>query len=369
MAKIRRIAAKNAVVIIAWLLAAVSVALVPPDKLYLDYFDLPTLCCLFSTMLVIGAFKSRKFFITVAKLLILKLRNARILCISLVFITFVASIFLANDLALITFLPLTMLVYKNCGKEQYIAFTVIMQTVAANLGGMIMPFGNPQSLYLYSFFNISVAEFVHTMSIPFAVSAVAIAALCFFVKSETVTLEHDESVLVSKWRILVYAALFALSLLAVFRVVNYLIAAAAVAAALLILERKSYKFVDYGLLLTFTAFFIFANNMSRLEEVQRAVSFLLDKSVYLTGVLSCQFFSNVPSAIFLSKFTSNYKELLLATNIGGAGTLVASLASLISFKAYSDNYRSKTMKYLGLYILINFAFLIGLSLIVIFFLI
>ncbi|HOK81158.1 MAG TPA: SLC13 family permease [Clostridia bacterium] len=364
MAKVIKFAEKNIVVLIAWLLAAVSMILVPPDPLYKGYFDLPTLCCLFSTMLVIGAFKSRRFFITVAKVLILKLKNARLLCISLVFITFAASVFLANDMALLTFLPLTIMVYKSCGKEKHIAFTIIMQTVSANLGGMIMPFGNPQSLYLYSAFNIEVSEFVRIMAIPFLISVVVIFGLCFAVKSEKVSLLSDEKAQIPPWRVALYTALFALSLLAVFRVVNYLIVTAAIAVVLLAVEYKSYTFVDYGLLLTFTAFFIFANNMSRLDEVRQAVAFLLDNSVYLTGIISCQFFSNVPSAIFLSKFTSDYRQLLLATNIGGCGTLIASLASLISFKAYTGMYPDKGLKYLGLFSLINFGFLVALSAVV-----
>lgn len=357
MAKFYRAFKSNFVAVIAVLMAAVSVIFVPVDREYLAYFDIKTLLCLFSIMLVIGAFKNIFTFTIAARALIRRLKNTRALVLSLVFITYIGSIFIANDMALLTFLPLTILVFKNCGKEKYIAFTVIMQNIAANLGGMIMPFGNPQSLYLYNHFNIPVSEFVKIMAPPFLFSMVLIAAVCLFVKKEPAALETAENLKLNKPRAAIYTVLFGVSLLAVFNVINYLIAAAVIAVALIIADIKSYRKVDYGLLLTFTAFFIFANNMARIGEVKEFVTYFTEKNVLLTGILCSQIISNVPTAVFLSKFTNDYASLLLATNIGGTGTLVASLASLISLKTYSAMYPKKTVGYIIKFSIINFSFL------------
>lgn len=357
MDKIKEFLKNNFMPIIAWVLALVSAIFIPIDKTYLGYFDFRTLACLFSTMLVIGAYKNIDIFIITAKSLVKGLKNTRALVIALVFITYISSIFIANDMALLTFLPLTIAVFTRCDKKQYIAFTIIMQTVAANLGGMIMPFGNPQSLYLYNYFQIPVSEFVNIMWIPFVVSLVIILSACLFVKKENAEVIDDDNMALNKPRAVIYAIFGIIALLAVFRISNYILATAIIAVGILAIDYKAYKKVDYGLMLTFIAFFIFANNMSRLDTVRVFVNRLLEWNTLLTSVLSCQIISNVPTAIFLSKFTTDYKHLLLAVNIGGTGTLVASLASLISFRAYSGMFPQKTGKYLLKFSIINFSIL------------
>lgn len=362
--KIAKFVKQNIVLIIAWILAGVSVFFVPPDREYLSYFDLKTLLCLFAIMIVLGGYKDINIFTILARALIKRLKNARLLVLYMVLITFFSSIFIANDMALLTFLPLTILVFKQCGKEEYVAITVIMQNIAANLGGMIMPFGNPQSLYLHSFFSISISEFFMTMLLPFAVSLVLIVLFCLTIKKQPVELIIDVHYDLDKKRTVIYAALFALSILSVFDIIPYYIAFGIVAVLMIIFDKKAFKSVDYSLLFTFAAFFIFASNMSRLPVIANLVRSLIEKSTLLTGVLFCQFFSNVPSAIFLAQFTNNYRELLLAVNIGGTGTIIASLASLISFRIYSNMYPEKSMAYLGKFTLLNFAFLfilIGIS--------
>ncbi len=329
----------NIMPVIAWTLAAVSICFVPFDKEYLGYFDIRTLVCLFSIMLLIGAYKNIRIFTIAAEKLIAKLKNTRSLVFALVFLTYVFSIFIANDMALLTFLPLTIAVFTVCGKEKYIAFTIIMQNIAANLGGMIMPFGNPQSLYLYSYFEIPLKEFVSVMAPPFALSFALIFALCLFVRKEPVMLTDKPARKLDVKRAVVYALYAVLAVLSVFRVVNLYIAGAIVIFGVFALDRKAFAKVDYALMLTFVAFFIFANNMARIDAVRSFVTRLTDWNVLLTGVMSSQLISNVPSAIFLSKFTTDYRSLLLAVNIGGVGTLVASLASLISLQAYSKLHK------------------------------
>ncbi len=355
--KLKKFFSSNAVVLIAVLLAAVSMCIVAPDSAYKNYFDFRTLGCLLTTMLVVGACKDIRLFTYTAKLMIRKLKDARRLYLALVFITFIGSIFIANDMALLTFLPLTFLVFKDDNNYKRVIFTVTMQTVAANLGGMIMPFGNPQSLYLYSYFHIPVKEFFLIMVIPFAVSLVLIALSCLLVKRGEVTETEHEMPVLDKKRALLYLLLGIIAILAVFRVIDYRAVLCLVAGIILIVDRRAFKLVDYGLLLTFFAFFIFANNMARIPAVQGFVTALLNKNTLMTGVLSCQIISNVPTAIFLSKFTTDYKRLLLAVNIGGFGTLVASLASLISFKSYNRERPGTSLKYLGIFSLTNFAFL------------
>ncbi|MEG1805705.1 MAG: SLC13 family permease [Clostridia bacterium] len=355
--KIKGFISKNIVVIIAWTLAIVSAFFVGIDNEYLNYFDVKTLLCLFSTMLVVGAYKDIRIFTIVANSLIKSLKNTRLLSLALIMITFFSSMFIANDMALLTFLPLTILVFKSCDRENHIAFTVIMQNIAANLGGMLTPFGNPQSLYLYNFFNIPTPEFVKIMFLPFALSMVLILLFSIFQKKETATVCEIELPKLHKRKTVLYFFLFVLAILAVFKVVNYLIASVIIFTTILLVDVRAYKKVDYGLMFTFVAFFIFSGNMARIPAVENFIKTLLEKSVLLTGVLSCQFFSNVPTAITLSKFTTNYAELLYAVNIGGCGTFVASLASLISLKEFMKNYKSKTASYAIKFLALNFLFL------------
>ena len=266
-------------------------------------------------------------------------------------------------MALLTFLPLGYLVLITTGKEKYMAFTFIMQNIAANLGGMLTPFGNPQNLYLYTKFNIPTGEFMAIMAPPFIISIVMITLSCFiFVKPEPLEIEEEKISLEPK-RTVLYLALFALSIAIVFRGIPYWIGLIIIPLVLLFADRKALLDVDYPLLFTFVFFFIFAGNMARIEIVRQLFSFLLEKNTLLFSVISCQCISNVPSAILLSQFTDNYRELLVGVNIGGAGTLIASLASLITFREYTKNNPGKNAKYIALFSLFNFGILAILTII------
>ena len=352
---------KNMVMVIALLAAAVTCFFVPPDKAYLDYFDVKTLTCLFCVLAVVCALKNIHFFYMLAKQLVRMFRNARMCILALVYITFIGSMLIANDMALLTFLPLGTFVLATTGKGKYTAFTFIMQNIAANLGGMLTPFGNPQNLYLYTKFNIPNLEFMQIMAAPF-VLAIALITLCciIFVKPEPLALK-EEKLSLPLGRSVVYLLLFALAIAIVFRGIPYYIGLIVIPAALLFMDRKALKMVDYPLLFTFVFFFIFSGNMARIDVIRRVFSFLLEKSTLLFSVASCQVISNVPSAILLSQFTTNYKELLLGVNIGGVGTLIASLASLITFREYTKQQKGKTGYYILLFSAFNFAFLIILS--------
>lgn len=353
---------KNVVMIVAMVAAIVTCFLVPPDRVYLHYFDVKTLTCLFCVLAVVCALKNVKFFYILAKKIVQLFKNARASVLALVYITFIGSMLIANDMALLTFLPLGLFVLTSTGKSKYMAFTFIMQNIAANLGGMLTPFGNPQNLYLYTKFNIPTMEFMLIMAPPFVIAILLITLCCMiFVKPEPLTMK-DETTTLPVCRTGVYLLLFALSIAIVFRSISYWIGLIVIPIVLVFMDRKALKMVDYPLLLTFVFFFVFSGNMARIEIVRKLFSFLLEKSTFLFSVLSCQVISNVPSAILLSQFTDNYRELLLGVNIGGVGTLIASLASLITFREYTKQNKGKTGYYVLLFSVFNFAFLIILAL-------
>jgi len=348
----------NVVLIVAFLAACVTATVVPPDAGYLSYFDFKTLTCLFCTLAIICALRNIRFFTVIAEKLVCLTGSIRRAILAILCITFIGSMLIANDMALITFLPLGYLVLSSTGQERYMAFTFIMQNIAANLGGMLTPFGNPQNLFLYNKFTIPTGEFIGIMLLPFLVSIGLIVLSCFlFVKDQPITLQKKEAARLPAKRTALYLVLFALSIVIVFRVIPYVIGLILIPAVLIIADRKALKQVDYGLLLTFVCFFIFAGNMSRIDAVNDLLSALLSKNTLLFSAFSCQFISNVPSAILLSEFTMNYRELLLGVNIGGTGTLIASLASLITFRQYTAFNPGGTKKYLVLFSAFNFAFL------------
>ena len=352
---------KNVVMLVAMAAAVVTCFLVPPDAAYLDYFDVKTLTCLFCVLAVVCALKNIQFFYILAKKIVRIFRNARMSILALVYITFLGSMLIANDMALLTFLPLGLYVLSSTGKGKYMAFTFIMQNIAANLGGMLTPFGNPQNLYLYTKFQIPNLEFMGIMAPPFVLAVVLITLCCvIFVKPEPLELK-DEPAALPIQRTVIYLLLFALAIAIVFRGIPYWIGLVVIPAVLVFMDRKALKMVDYPLLLTFVFFFIFSGNMARIDGVRRLFSMLLEKSTLLFSVASCQIISNVPSAILLSQFTDNYRDLLLGVNIGGVGTLIASLASLITFREYTKQNKGKTGYYMLLFSAFNFAFLIILA--------
>ena len=353
---------KNTVMFVALLAALITMCIVPPDAAYLDYFDVKTLTCLFCVLAVVCALKNIRFFYILARKIVQLFRNARIAILALVYITFIGSMLIANDMALLTFLPLGYFVLSTTGKRQYMAFTYIMQNIAANLGGMLTPFGNPQNLYLYSYFRIPTLEFMQIMAPPFAVAVVLITACCLiFVKAEPLQMA-DEPVRLPVKRTVLYLLLFTLSIAIVFRGIPYWIGLLIIPAVLLFADRKALRAVDYPLLLTFVFFFVFSGNMARIEPVRQLFFWLLSKSTLLFSVASCQIISNVPSAILLSQFTDNYAHLLLGVNIGGVGTLISSLASLITFREYTQRNPHKPGYYVLLFSAFNFAFLLLLTL-------
>lgn len=358
MSRLLRFAKKNIVFCIAAAAAIITCFLIPPDAQYLTYFDFKTLVCLFLTLAVICALRNIKFFTILARRLVLITGNLRSLFLMLITITFIGSMLIANDMALITFLPLGYFALHSTHKEKYMAYLFILQNISANLGGMLTPFGNPQNLYLYSFFNIPTGEFCKIMLPPFLLAVLLLVACCIPIKPIKLEITDSFSEKLNARRTVLYLALFALSLLIVFRVIPVIVGLIIVPVILFFVDKDSLLMVDYALLGTFFFFFIFAGNLSRIEVVNTFVSQMLAKDPLLVSTLSCQVISNVPSAILLSRFTTDYTALLLGVNIGGTGTLIASLASLITFSEYRILYPGHSKQYFWLFTAVNFGFLV-----------
>ena len=359
--KALRFLKKNTVFCIAALAAAVTCFLVPPDRAYLGYFDWKTLSCLFLTLAVVCALRNIKFFTILSRKLVNLAGNLRSLFLLLIVLTFIGSMIIANDMALITFLPLGYYALSVTRQDKHMAYLFVLQNISANLGGMLTPFGNPQNLYLYSFFNIPTGEFTRIMLPPFLLAVTLLVACCVPLKPLRFTLKEDTGERLNGKKALLYGGLFLLSILVVFRVVPFLLGLAVIPVILFFVDRDALKAVDYPLLGTFFFFFIFAGNLSRMEGVHALLSSLLTQDPLLVSVLSCQVISNVPSAILLSRFTDNYTALLLGVNIGGTGTLIASLASLITFSEFRVLYPNQTKKYLLIFTAANLGFLLVLT--------
>ena len=359
--KVLRFIKKNIVFFIAALAAAVSCFFVPPDKEYLDYFDWKTLSCLFITLAVICALRNIKFFTIVARKLVIMTGNLRTLFVLLIVITFIGSMIIANDMALITFLPLGYFALSVAKQQKYMAYLFVLQNISANLGGMLTPFGNPQNLYLYSYFKIPTGEFCLIMLPAFLIAVTLLLVACIPVKSIKFTLNEKFPEKLNIPKTILYIVLFLISILIVFRIIPFGVGLVLIPVVLLFIDRDALKMVDYGLLGTFFFFFIFAGNLARIDAVNALLSSLLQKDTLIVSILSCQVISNVPSAILLSKFTCDYPALLLGVNIGGTGTLIASLASLITFNEFRVLYPKQTKKYLLIFTGLNIAFVVILT--------
>lgn len=371
--RLARIIRQNATASIAAAAALVTMLFVPPDATYLGYFDLNTLACLFALLAVIRALRNAGFFETIAHAVVRRFKTLRGLGCALVGVTLVCSMFATNDMALLMLLPLSTVTLASTGNERALPFTFVMQAIAANLGGMILPFGNPQNIFLNSRFGLAFPDFLATMALPFAVSVILIA-LCCLVGFKAAPLSSSgapdaaasERAPLLRAKTTLYLVLFALSLGMVFRVVPFVAGVVIVAAALLFADRRALAHVDWGLLATFALFFVFSGNMARIPEVQGFFSMLLGQSTLVTSALASQMISNVPAAILLAPFVDGYQSLLIGVNIGGVGTLIASLASLIAFNHFRAIKRGmkrpgiqalSTKRYLALFSALNFAFL------------
>lgn len=353
-AEIKGFIKKEAVFSIAAVCAIATMFIVPPDKEYISYIDFRVLCLLMCLMAVVAGFKSVGAFRVLTYQLLSRIKNGRLLGVTLVLLPFFLSMLVTNDVALIVFVPFTLALLSSLGCKKSIVPIIVLQTVAANLGSMATPVGNPQNLYLYSAYNFTPGDFFLCVLPLTAVSffALSVSSLPVLPRSLPKYSAEKEKITDPK-KIAIYFVLFLLCLLTVFRVVPYVVTTAIVVAAFLIIDRKLIKEIDFMLLLTFVCFFIVSENLGRVEIIREFLQDLLTKSTLLTAVGASQIISNVPSAILLSTFTDNSADLLAGVNIGGLGTPVASLASLITLKLYMQSENAKVMKFLGIFTIAN----------------
>ena len=356
MKKIKAFLQKETVLCIAALCAVATMLLVPPDGEYLHYIDWRVLCLLLCLMAVVAGFKSLGAFDWLTYQLLRRIKSGRVLGVTLVLLPFFCSMLVTNDVALIVFVPFTLALLSGLGCERAMVPVIVLQTVAANLGSMATPVGNPQNLYLYAAYSLSAGEF---FSVVLPLTALSLAALTVASIPVLPRALPEQSLreerISSAGKLGLYAALFVLCLLTVFRVVPYQLTTAIVVAALFVVDRKLLKEIDFMLLLTFVCFFVVSENLGRVEAVRSFLQSLLSGSTLLTAVGASQVISNVPAAVLLSGFTDSWRELLAGVNIGGLGTPIASLASLITLKLYMRWPGAKIGKFLAVFTVANIA--------------
>ncbi|MCL2478685.1 MAG: SLC13 family permease [Treponema sp.] len=357
---------KEAVLFIAAFFALLSVCFIPPDLHYFSYIDYSVLAILFCLMAVVAGFKKLGLFDILSQKLLGRTKSVKSLTFLLVNCVFVCSMLVTNDVSLIAFVPVTIGIFASAKREKLI-FVIVMETLAANLGSMLTPIGNPQNLYIYSFYKMDILNFFRFVLPVGAVSYIILTGIMLASKKDSINITFEQKAAPLKLApFLVYTGLFVLCILAVLRIVDYRICILVVLCVVLILDRKLLAKVDYGLLLTFFCFFIFTGNLERIGLVKNALSSFLEGRVFITGILTSQVISNVPAAMMISGFTSDVRNLLLGVNIGGLGTPVASLASLISFRLYSRSENSSPGKFLAVFSVYNILILVALALIFIF---
>ncbi len=353
---------KDPILIISGMLAAVSCFIVPPDATYLSYINFRVLAILMSLMLVVAVLLRIGTFDFLTDRLLKKLKTSRSICLLLTTLSFFMAMFLTNDVTLVTLVPFSIAVLKSFDDRKTLMFTLILMTVAANLGSMLTPIGNPQNLYLYTNYQMELLPFIKLMlpysAVSLILTALAVILLCKNKKSEYKNITEVPTPDAKK--LVICVILFAVCVLAVADILNWIVMFAAVCAIIAIMDRKTFKYVDYMLLLTFIFFFVLIGNIGRIEAVYNALSKVVAVSPVLTAVAASQIISNVPAAMLLSAFTDNGEALVVGTNLGGLGTLIASMASLITYKFYAATPRDKKntgMGYLPAFTVVNVVFL------------
>lgn len=356
--RIKEFILKETVLCVAAAAAILTMFLIPPDKEYLHYIDFRVLCLLLCLMAVVAGLKAVGTFHWLTYQLLHRIHSGRILSITLILLPFFCSMFVTNDVALIIFIPFTLMLLDQLECKHCIIPITVFQTIAANLGSMATPVGNPQNLYLYAFYNLSVGDFF-SVTIPLtAVSLIALAVSSIRLLPQKLPAKTIEEASIRNIKqLLLYLVLFLLCLLTVFRIVPYLLTTVITVAVLFLTDRKLLKEIDYMLLLTFVCFFTVSENLGRVDAIRNFLQLLLESNTLLTGVGTSQIISNVPAAVVLSGFTDQWRQMLAGVNIGGLGTPIASLASLITIKFYLRWPGAKITKFLGYFLAANVIFL------------
>ncbi|MCR4998706.1 MAG: citrate transporter [Lachnospiraceae bacterium] len=361
MQALKRFINNEIVLCIALVLAVISAFVVPPDAAYIGYIDYRTLGILLMLMITMAGLQRLKVFRQIGEQLVAGMTSVRGMVLVLLGLCFFASMFITNDVALITFVPFTVVTLNLAGRKDLFIRAIVLETIAANLGSMLTPLGNPQNLFLYSKAGLSLTAFLRLM-LPYSVVSLIGLILCaiFMTGREPVELqeknEYDRGRR-DKGLIAMYLATFLIAILVVAHVLDYRIGLTVVIATVLILDCRVLRKPDYSLLFTFVFLFIFIGNMKRIPALSDALQTLVGKNEVLVSILLSQVISNVPAAILCSGFTEHLDRLIVGCNLGGLGTLIASMASLISFKQYSFVEGADKKKYICVFTIMNLLFL------------
>lgn len=353
---------KDPVFFISGILAIVSCFFVHPDKKYLGYIDFRVLSILFCMMLVISEMVLLGIFDRLTAKLLSKVNSSRFVSLILVWLSFFLGMIMTNDVTLVTLVPFAILLLKSFDDRKNLTFTLILMTVATNLGSMQTPIGNPQNIYLFNHYDMQMWEFTKLM-LPYSLCSLVLVTIAVFVLCKDMKMQQKfeaEKKPLSVPKLVICIVLFAMSMLVVARVVEYYIVLAVLIAVMLIMDRKAFKNVDYTLLVTFVFFFVFVGNMGRIDVVYDTMSDIISKSTTVTAIAAAQIISNVPTALLMSAFTDNGRSLVIGTNLGGLGTLIASMASLITYKYHAalPPVKEKSVNYIAAFSVINIMFLV-----------
>ena len=334
--------------------AALSMLLTPPSAAYLNYVDWRVISLLFCLMAVVAGLQDCGVFAVLAQRLLAGEKRLRFVTLVLVLLPFFTSMLVTNDVALITFVPFSILVLGLIGRTERLAYVVVLQTIAANLGSMATPVGNPQNLYLYATYELTPGQFF-TAVLPLVLASLAgLTAAAVWGRPESIRVAFPQPVRVRRpGRLGLMCLLFVLCLLCVCRLLPYPALVAVVLSALVIFGRDLFRRLDYALLLTFVCFFLFAGNVGANPAVREVLTAVLARNTALASGITSQVISNVPAAVLLSGFTADWRGLLIGVNVGGLGTPIASLASLISLKAYLRSAGARPGRYLAVFLLAN----------------
>ena len=353
---------KDPVFFISGILAIVSCFFVHPDLEYLGYIDFRVLSILFCMMLVISEMVLLGIFDRLTAKLLSKVNSSRFVSLILVWLAFFLGMIMTNDVTLVTLVPFAILLLKSFDDRNNLTFTLILMTVATNLGSMQTPIGNPQNIYLYNHYDMQMWEFIKLM-LPYSLCSLVLVTVAVFVLCKDMKMQQKfeaEKKPLSVPKLIICIVLFALSMLVVARIFEYYIVLAILIGVMLIMDRKAFKNVDYTLLVTFVFFFIFVGNMGRIDVVYDTMSDIISKSTTVTAVAASQVISNVPTALLMSAFTDNGRSLVIGTNLGGLGTLIASMASLITYKYHAalPPAKEKSVNYILAFSIINIILLV-----------
>lgn len=358
MEKVWKFIKAQPVLVIAFILAVATMFIVPPDREYIGYCNRTVLIELFALMAAIAGLRSIGIFDTVTRVILQKTGTVRRLGAVMILICFFSAMLVTNDVALITFVPLTLLIYSNIKDDKSLILTIVLESAAANLGSMMTPVGNPQNLFLYDKYGLTAMTFVKTMLPVGALGLAAVLLLTLFLPKDRCEAPKRSEAKLPVIKAAVYTGVFVLCIAAVFRLVPDWVCLIAAIAAALICDVKLLLKIDYILLATFVCFFVFVGNIARIDAVSEFFSGILTGRELIVSALLSQVISNVPAAVMLAEFTDNGTQLLLGVDIGGFGTIIASMASLIAFQIYRGSELAQTGKYMGVFTLVNVTLLV-----------